>query len=274
MLLSCRRGAGQALVAVRGQAGKVFVAPSRCAILTAHLSGPGRRVAPGSASVNRSGSDLARGSLLSTDGGGDPLRTDDPVVWDRLLEAVNPASVLVVIETRMNPALRRRVTPEDIWQDTLLHVWRDREKCVWQGLRRFRAWVLAVAENRIREAVTRERAQKRGGGAEELSLSVLGGGDTTAAPRPFPGPVGSTTPSRIAIHREQAAAMKAALQALPEEVREVVHLRLFEQMAVNQIAGQLGIGESAVRHRFRKGSELYQRRLVTEFASRSTKPPE
>lgn len=217
---------------------------------------------------------MARGSLLTPDDDRNPLLTEDPITWDRLIEAVNPASILVVIETRMNPALKRRVAPEDIWQDTLLHVWRDREKCVWQGLRRFRAWVLKVSENRIREAVTREGAQKRGGGATELSLSAWDGGDAKTASRPFPGPVGSTTPSRVAIHREQAATMKAALQSLPDDVREVVRLRLFEQLSIGEIASRIGIGESAVRHRFRKGSELYHRRLLTEFASRSTRRSE
>ena len=210
---------------------------------------------------------MTRSSMLTSDDDRNPLLTDDPIRWDRLIEAVNPASVLVVIEMRMNPALRRRVAPEDIWQDTLLHIWRDREKCAWRGLRRFRAWVLKVAENRIRETVTRERALKRGGGTTELPLSALGGSSTS---RPFPGPAGSTTPSRVAIHREQAAAMRAALAALPAEVREVVRLRLFEQLGMGEIAGKLKIGESAARHRFRKGAELYQRRLLTEFASRST----
>jgi len=213
---------------------------------------------------------LTRGSLLTSDDNQNPLLTEDPIVWDRLIEAVNPASVLVVIEMRMNPAIKRRVAPEDIWQDTLLHVWRDRDKCTWQGLRRFRSWVLKVAENRIRDAVTKERALKRGGGTTELSLSALGGSGTSSTSRPFPGPVGSTTPSRVAIHREQAVAMRAALASLPTDMREVVRLRLFEQLGMGEIAGKLKIGESAARHRFRKGAELYQRQLLTEFASRST----
>ena len=203
-----------------------------------------------------------------------PLLTEDPLAWDRLIEAVNPASVLVVIEMRMNPALKQRVAPEDIWQETLLHVWRDRAKCNWKGLRSFRAWVLKVAENRIRDAVARQHALKRGGGTSELSLSAVGSGTRSGIANPFPGPVGSTTPSRIAIHREQAAAMKGALAALPVEVREVVHLRLFEQLSMAEIARRLDIGEAATRHRFRKGSEIYQRKLLTEFATRSTLRPE
>jgi DNA-directed RNA polymerase specialized sigma24 family protein len=63
--------------------------------------------------------------------------------------------------------------------------------------------------------------------------------------------------------------MRAALAGLPDDVREVVHLRLFEQLAVEAIAQRLGLGVSAVRHRFRKGAELYQQRLTAELGTRS-----
>lgn len=35
----------------------------------------------------------------------------------------------------MSAALRRRHTSEDIWQETLLHAWRDRDRCEWRGLK-------------------------------------------------------------------------------------------------------------------------------------------
>jgi hypothetical protein len=56
-------------------------------------------------------------------------------------------------------------------------------------------------------------------------------------------------------------AMVEALEALPMEVREVVRLRLFDELSLEEIAGQLALGLSAVRHRFRKGAELYRQRL-------------
>lgn len=201
-------------------------------------------------------------------GDGNPLLSPAPEVWDRLIEVINPASLLVVIEARLSGALKRRLAPEDIWQDALLHVWRDRHQCQWRGIRSFRAWVLTIIENRIREAAAREQAEKRGGGNHPLPFSAVADpSDTTAG---FAGPAGSTTPSRVAIYQEQAAVMKAALASLPEDVREIVRLRLLEQLTIDAIADRLGLGESAVRHRFRKGAELYQRRLLTEFATRST----
>src|SRR5436190_9319882 len=41
-----------------------------------------------------------------------PLLADAPGAWDRLIESVGPASLLVVIEQRMSDALKRHLTPE------------------------------------------------------------------------------------------------------------------------------------------------------------------
>jgi RNA polymerase sigma-70 factor (ECF subfamily) len=217
--------------------------------------------------------DSAGESTLPFAGDGNPLASEAPADWDRLIEAIGPASILVVIESRMSTSLRKRMTPEDIWQEVLLHAWRDRAKCTWRGIKSFRAWLLTIADHRIRDAADHESAAKRGGGKSPIAFSTLAVSDSDGGrPAPFPGPAGSTTPSRVAIHREQAQAMQAALQQLPEELREVVRLRLFDQQPIEAIARTLNIGESAVRHRFRKGSEIYHRRLVAEFATRSAPP--
>ncbi|MBU0718878.1 MAG: sigma-70 family RNA polymerase sigma factor [Planctomycetes bacterium] len=184
---------------------------------------------------------MASHTVPSWTNGSNPLTSDSPAVWDRLMEAVGPASLLVVIESRMGPLLRCRVTSEDIWQETLLSAWRDRAKCEWRGLRSFRNWLLTIIDHRIRDAAEYENAAKRGGeNAARLSSSLTGESSDRSHARPYPGPVGSTTPSRIAMHREQAAAMSAALETLPEELREVVRLRLFEQRVL-----QASLHESA-----------------------------
>jgi RNA polymerase sigma factor (sigma-70 family) len=217
---------------------------------------------------------LAEDRIGAFSGDTSPLLSNDPGVWDRIVEMIGPASILVVIEARMSSGLKKRMSPEDVWQDTLMHVWRDRDQCEWRGIRAFRSWVLTVADNRIRDAAQRESAKKRGGGAPAVAFSALGGGTDSAERSPqTPGPVGSTTPSRIAMHAEQAAAMRAALDSLPDDVREIVRLRLFEQVSVENVASRLGIGASAVRHRFRKGAGIYRRRLTRAIATRTETIP-
>jgi len=207
--------------------------------------------------------------------GDNPLLSDSASDdWHELIEAVGPASLLLIIDDRMSTKLKHRLTPEDILQEALLHAWRDRANCRWEGLRSFRSWLLTIIDRRIQYAAAYESAQKRGGGRPAAALTMVepSGSQGTELSQ-FAGPVASTTPSRAAIVREEAAAIREALDSLPPELREVLWLRLFEQMTLEQIAQRLGIGEAAVRHRVRKGSELYRRCLAAAFSSRSLAPP-
>jgi len=203
------------------------------------------------------------------DGDSNPLRSASPRAWDQLIEAIGPASLLVVIEARMGAALRRRYTAEDVYQEAVLQAWRDREKMDWRGVHAFRSWMLTIIDNRIRDLADRESALKRGGPDGELRASDLGARAESRGPMPA-GAV-TTSPSRVAIYREQAHAMAEALESLPDDVREVVRLRLFEQLQIDEVAERLGIGPSAVRHRFRRGAERYHRLLIATLAGSSTR---
>lgn len=204
---------------------------------------------------------------------GNSLADGSPQDWEALIESVNPAALLVLIEARLSPQLRGRVMAEDIWQESLLHAWRSRGEFAWCGLKSFRSWLVSIIENRIRDAVDRASAQKRGGGRAPLSLEEVAGPRDGDAERPSPaGLIGSTTPSRIAIFKEQAVAMRAALEQVPEELRDVVRLRLIEQLSSEEAAQRLGVDASTVRRRFRRGALLYERLLRAELTSRSTSP--
>lgn len=189
----------------------------------------------------------------------------DEAGFEQAIEAVGPAGLLVAIEGRMSELLRSRHAPEDVLQEALLMAWRDRAAHEWCGLRAFRAWLMKIVEHRIHDLVDHASAQKRGAGWREVALS--GSSDGNGVAEGFV--LRSTTPSRVAIYNEQAAAIRVTLESLPDDVREVVRLRLFEQLQMSEIAERLEIGESAVRHRFRRGAELYEERLRADLESRS-----
>jgi RNA polymerase sigma factor (sigma-70 family) len=161
----------------------------------------------------------------------------------------------------MSQALRGKTTPEDILQDVLLEAWNRRETLEWRGLQAFRSWLLTLVDHRIGDAADFFAAQKRGGPG-------IGGSDN-ADSVPEGDPIVSTTPSRLAMFREQAEAMTGALADVPPDCRDVVRMRLFEEISSGQIAGRLGIGESAVRHRFRRGLQVYQAALEKLLSSRT-----
>jgi RNA polymerase sigma factor (sigma-70 family) len=193
-----------------------------------------------------------------------PLQSKDPSAWARIVEAVGPASILLVIDGRMGPELRRKVAAEDVWQDTLLHAWRDRDQCEWTGVQGFRRWLLGIADNRIRDARDFFGAAKRSGRREQqIERPTTGTGSTWHNE-----PVRTTTPSRMAVHREQAEQMRRALGELPQELRDVLQLRLFESLMMEEVADRLGIGLSAAKHRYRKAAAQYRARLFQRLGTR------
>jgi len=196
-----------------------------------------------------------------------PLLSESARDWDDLIEAVSPPALLMVIASRMSPSLQRTTPPEDIWQEVLLHAWRDRLRCEWRGLKSFRSWLLTIIDHRIRRAAELQATLKRGGDIRMISESAFRSDGSTDDQSDWAGPAGSVTPSRLAMYKEQAAAMQAALEALPEEFRDVVRLRLFDQLTMEEIAEQLETTLGAVRYRFGRGAERYRQLLRSHLAS-------
>lgn len=205
---------------------------------------------------------------VGLDPGENPLLSDSPLIWDRLIEAVGPASLLVVIASRLGAALARQYAPEDVLQETLLHAWRDRASCRWGGVGSFRRWLLGIADHRIADLADHEGAAKRGGGQAPVPFSVLQAG-SAGSTLGWAGPSPTTTPSRAAEASERALAMGEALEGLPDDLREVVRLRLFEDLSLRETGERLGLGLSAVAHRFRRGALEYHRALATILSRRS-----
>ena len=185
-----------------------------------------------------------------------------PPEWERAIEACDPASLLVVIASRLGS---REVSAEadDILQEALCRAWEARERVEWRGHRAFRAWILTVIDNCISDAARRSAVRRE----QPLDRPGSWGRERSAASGP---PAGSTTPSRLAVYREQAEIIVDALSALDPEVREIIVQRLLMQRELEQIAESMGVGVGAVRHRFRKGCEAYRRELRRSLGHRTT----
>jgi RNA polymerase sigma-70 factor (ECF subfamily) len=64
-----------------------------------------------------------------------------------------------------------------------------------------------------------------------------------------------TSPSRRMVRKEIRERVRAALEALPPNDREVVILRHLEQLTLREIAAVLGITEAATQSRYRRAVE-------------------
>ena len=131
----------------------------------------------------------------------------------------------------------------DATQETALQILRGLEG--FRGDSRIKTWALGIALNVCRQA-RRQSLRHRGLGDiqrnEQLSTDAAG-------------------PSEVAVRREHDQALQDCLQQLPDRQREVVVLRYFEEMKIDEIAQAMNIAPGTVK------ATLWQalRRLRKQF---------
>lgn len=143
-----------------------------------------------------------------------------------LMEHLRPRLVLWAA-SRLSPALRAKIEPEDVAQETLMAVHRALDRFRGNDERAFLAWLFQIAENRIRDLVDHFGAQKR-----------------QPAFRPS---MTQTSPSTAAVRSEEVERVQRALSGLSDPHREVLRLRRFEHRETREVAELMGRSENAVR---------------------------
>jgi len=199
-----------------------------------------------------------------------PAPHHDPTTWCRLVDSLDAATIFVVIGSWLGPDVRAEVSVEDVWQETLWMAWRDRQQHEWQSLSRYRSWLLGIAHNRVRETVRAQSRMKRGGTRPTARFSDIGGADTVDGYLPPQ----STTPSRTASHLERARVLEHALVALDEPLRDVVRLRVFEEVPLTESAARLGLPLSTFKDRLVRGLRDYRRELQRRLGPDAQEPRE
>jgi RNA polymerase sigma-70 factor, ECF subfamily len=128
---------------------------------------------------------------------------------------------------------------EDVAQEGILRAWRGIRG--FRGTSSFFTWLYRIAMNEATRS--RQRAARR---PPAVPL------DTPALAVPAPA---RDEPDRQAERRELAAAVAAALAALPPEQRAAIILRDIEGLSTREAAGIAGVGQAAFK------SRLHQARL-------------
>ncbi len=145
----------------------------------------------------------------------------------RLLEHLRPRLVLWAAG-RLSAGMRAKLEPEDVAQETLLAVHKGMATFEGRDHRAFLGWMFKIAENRIRDLADHFGAKKR-------------------QPVPPPADLAQTSPSAIAVRREEVTRVVRALPLLRDDYRQVISLRRFEERDTAEIAELMDRTENAVR---------------------------
>lgn len=161
-----------------------------------------------------------------------------------MLDSYEPLQAHVA--RHMAPAIQSVVGVDDILQQVFAQVFRDIAKFESRDEGSFFAWLKTIADNRLRDAIRHQGRQKRGGefrrvtGAPEGDTPLLDDLVNEFA-------IITHTPSREIARREAVQAIRVAMANLPEDYRQVVELRYFEGLTVEQTAGAMNKTTGAVR---------------------------
>jgi RNA polymerase sigma-70 factor (ECF subfamily) len=141
-------------------------------------------------------------------------------------------------------ALRARVDPSDIVQETFLKAHREFDKFTGATEPELIAWLRQILVRNIADQAKYHHRQGRDLGRQRSLEAAL---DRSSAAVQRALATSFTSPSVRAERREQAVLLADALERLPTDYREVFVLRNLEQVPVEQVAARMGRSVNAVR---------------------------
>lgn len=163
------------------------------------------------------------------------LSAQDREAFDRLF-ASQRGRIEVLLQARIPAAARARVDVDDVIQETYMRAFRRLARMPGMPPDVFRRWIVHIALRELRRVYERHLgAQKRDARQDR---HVEDAGQLRAD--------GIGTPSRLVARRESVEILADALQALPEDYREVILLRDFHELPVATVALRLGRTSRAV----------------------------
>jgi RNA polymerase sigma-70 factor (ECF subfamily) len=153
--------------------------------------------------------------------------------------------LMAFIERQLGTALRRKVEPDDVFQETSAEAVRALPTAE-LGDREPFSWLCQIAERRIIDMHRKFfGAQKRDAGREV----PLGSSGTDTHPAGLINLLVATmtTPSQAFSRNAREEQLAAALDKLPAEQREALRMRYVESLPSKKIAERLGKSDAAVR---------------------------
>ena len=161
------------------------------------------------------------------------------------LESHRP-QLMAFIERQLGSALRRKIEPDDVFQETSAEAVRALPTAE-LGDRDPFSWLCQIAERRIIDLHRRFFGAQKRDAAREVPLGSSGGSDTQPAGLINLLVSSLTTPSQAFSRNAREAKLLEALEKLPEEQRTALRLRYIDDLPSKQIAERLGKSDAAVR---------------------------
>jgi len=153
--------------------------------------------------------------------------------------------LLADISSKLPTDMQGAVSAEDIAQEAYVVVFQRISTFNPDDHERNYPWLVAIARNRLMDAIKAHRAAKRGGGRAAVT-GIAGSEDDEMVRLLEVLASHSRTPSRSAAGHEAAQAVERALGGLPEDYGTALRLRYIDALPVAQIAQRMNRSEGSV----------------------------
>ncbi|MDZ4820852.1 MAG: sigma-70 family RNA polymerase sigma factor [Planctomycetota bacterium] len=152
--------------------------------------------------------------------------------------------LLSFIERRLGTALRRKVEPDDLLQETSAEAVRSLPGAELNEREIF-SWLCQIAERRIIDAHRKFIVSKKRDSAREVGIHA--GADSSRGGLIDLLVASMTTASQAFSRDQKQIRLMTAMEALPEDQREALRLRYVEGLPSKDIAERLGKSDGSVR---------------------------
>lgn len=147
------------------------------------------------------------------------------------------AKLLRIIRLQLGPSLRDRLDSQDILQASLLKSFQNIGSFEAEDGSSLLSWLSAISRNEIRDQAEfhgrGKRDHRKDVGLASTAIDVL--------------PLDARSALSRAVLAEEAQRMERAIEALPENYRDVIVLRKLEERSWKDVATALGRSEDASR---------------------------
>ncbi|MBK9575198.1 MAG: RNA polymerase sigma factor RpoE [Rhodoferax sp.] len=199
-----------------------------------------------------------------------PTVDGDQVLVERAVAGDQRAFELLVIkyQRRIQRLIGRMVRDtdlvEDIAQETFIRAYRALHQ--FRGESQFYTWLYRIAANTAKKFLLQ---LKRDNVVFEAPFQSDEEGDETS--RQKSEPITTETPESVLAAREIAAAVNAALEQLPNELRQAITLREVEGLSYEEIAEMMNCPIGTVRSRIFRAREAVSARIKPMLDNQSGK---
>lgn len=190
-------------------------------------------------------------------------RQGDADAVNQLIERHRDA-IWRLVRMRLDRKIQQRVDVSDVVQDVFIEANRRLTRYLENPVMPFHLWLRQIAKDRIIDAHRRHRVSAKRSVDKEHQGRVALGPDQTSLALVNQLVDGEMTPAAAVTRRELAERVEQTIAELPEQDREILLMRHYEQLSNQEVADTMGLSQPAAGMRYLRAIRRLRETLLAD----------